>query len=127
MDEIVWTINPRNDTLENSINYLIHYTRDFLRPADIAYKLEVPVILPDMPISTEIRHSVFMAFKEALNNAVKHGRPRHIIIALVLGARQLTLTVEDDGCGFAPETSRTGEDGLGNMRQRLASVGGVAK
>ena len=124
MDEIVWAINPRNDTLENSINYLIQYTRGFLRPANIEYKLDVPVNLPEVPLTTETRHNLFMAFKEALNNAVKHGHPRLIVITLVLEARNLTLSVADDGGGFTPETSPAGADGLVNMRQRLASVGG---
>jgi signal transduction histidine kinase len=124
MDEIVWAINPRNDTLENSINYLIQYTRGFLRPANIDYKLEVPVDLPDVPLTAEIRHCLFMAFKEALNNAVKHGHPRHMVITLALAERQMRLSVEDDGCGFALEPNRAGADGLENMRQRLVSVGG---
>lgn len=124
MDEIVWAINPHNDTLENSINYLIQYTRGFLRPANIQYKLEVPVDLPDVPLTAEIRHNLFMAFKEGLNNAVKHGHPRHIVITLALEARQMQLSVEDDGCGFALETNRIAADGLGNMRQRLVAVGG---
>lgn len=127
MDEIVWAINPSNDTLENSINYLIQYTRGFLRPANIVYRLEVPVNLPDIPLTTEMRHNFFMAFKEALNNAVKHGHPRHLVITLLLEARQLTLSVEDDGCGFAPGTNRAGANGLDNMRQRLTSVGGHAE
>ena len=124
MDEIVWAINPRNDTLENSINYLIQYTRGFLRPVNIVYKLEVPVDLPEVPLTAEVRHNLFMAFKESLNNAVKHGHPRNMVIALVLEARQLKLSVEDDGCGFMLETKRAGANGLENMRQRLASVGG---
>jgi signal transduction histidine kinase/ligand-binding sensor domain-containing protein len=124
MDEIVWAINPHNDTLRNAVHYLIHYTRDFLRPAGIAYQLDVPVDLPSLPLSTEIRHNFFMAFKEALNNAVKHGHPRSIRLVLVLQPRQLKLLVEDDGCGFAPAASQAGADGLDNMRQRLKSVGG---
>jgi signal transduction histidine kinase len=124
MDEIVWAIDPHNDTLENSINYLIQYTRGFLRPANIDYKLEVPVDLPDVPLTAEIRHSLFMAFKEALNNAVKHGHPRHMVITLTLGTRQMKLCVEDDGRGFTQETSLADGDGLDNMRQRLVAVGG---
>jgi signal transduction histidine kinase len=124
MDEIVWAINPRNDTLENSVNYLIQYTRGFLRPLNIDYKLEVPVNLPDVPLTTEMRHNLFMAFKEALNNAVKHGHPHHIVIALEVAAQQLKFSVADDGCGFILETCQPGADGLENMRQRLASIGG---
>ena len=124
MDEIVWAINPRNDTLKRAISYLIHYTRDFLRPAGISYHLDMPVDLPALPLATEIRHNLFMAFKEALNNAVKHGHPRCIRLVLVLQPHQLKLVVEDDGCGFTPAKSQAEADGLDNMRRRLKSVGG---
>ena len=124
MDEIVWAINPRNDTLENAVNYLIHYTRDFVRPTEITYKLNVPVDLPAQSISAEVRHNLFMAFKEALNNAVKHGHPRSIRLGLELQPRQFKLLLEDDGCGFTMAVNRSGADGLHNMKQRLKSVGG---
>lgn len=125
MDEIVWTVNPRNDTLENSVNYLIHYTREFLRPAGIAYTVDVPIELPDQPVSAELRHNLFMSVKEALSNAVKHGRPRNVRLALDLQPKAWAFTVADDGCGFCPATAPAGEaDGLGNMRHRMQAVGG---
>ena len=124
MDEIVWAINPRNDNLKRAFNYLIHYTRDFLRPTGISYQWDMPAELPVLPLTTEIRHNLFMAYKEALNHAVKHAHPRRLRLVLVLERQQLKLAVEDDGCGFAPGTSQAGADGLDNMRQRLESVGG---
>ncbi len=70
----------------------------------------MPMSLPHVPLSAEVRHNLFMAFKEALNNAVKHGHPRNIVIALALEPRRLKLSVEDDGCGFSldtPQPART--------------------
>jgi signal transduction histidine kinase/ligand-binding sensor domain-containing protein len=124
MDEIVWAINPKNDTLENSINYLIQYTREFLRPAGISYKLDLPMDLPRLSLTGEVRHNLFMAFKEALNNAVKHGHPQRVRLALALAADRLALTVEDDGCGFTPGPRQAESDGLENMHQRMKSIGG---
>jgi signal transduction histidine kinase len=124
MDEIVWAINPRNDTLENVVNYLIHYTREFLRPANIPYKLDLPMNLPERAVPAEVRHNFFMAFKEALNNAVKHGRPRHIRLSLTLSADAFVFTVADDGAGFVPGVKTFEADGLENMRQRMQAVGG---
>ena len=86
MDEIVWAINPRNDTLENAINYLIHYTRDFLRPAGIPYKLDMPVNLPDLLISTEIRHNLFMAFQRSFEQCRQAWAPAPHPARLGLGA-----------------------------------------
>lgn len=125
MDEIVWTVNPRNDTLENSVNYLIHYTREFLCPAGIAYTVDVPLELPDQPFSAELRHNLFMSVKEALSNAVKHGSPRNVRLALDIQPHECAFTVEDDGCGFSPSAAAPGEaDGLENMKHRMLAVGG---
>jgi len=124
MDEIVWTVNPRNDTLESLADYLVHYTEDFLRPTGIAYELDVALALPDVLLSAEVRHNVYMAVREALNNAVKHAAPTRIWLGLSVEGDQLTLIVRDDGCGFSQEALATGSDGLGNMRQRLADIGG---
>jgi signal transduction histidine kinase len=65
-----------------------------------------------------------MAMQEALNNAVKHGRPKRVRLRVALVGNRLTLSLEDDGCGFNPGTLPAGRDGLENMRHRIESVGG---
>jgi signal transduction histidine kinase len=124
LDEIVWTVNPRNDTLENMASYLIHYAEQFLRPAGIACRLDVPVSLPDVTVGAAVRHNLYAAVKEALNNAVKHGAPRQVHLGLELDGDVLTVTVQDDGCGFTPSSPAGGCDGLANMGHRLEALGG---
>ena len=124
MDQVVWTVNPRNDTLDSLATYLVHYTEEFLRPAGIACELDIPLILPDVMLSSDLRHNLFLATKEALNNAVKHGAPRRVWLGLTVDRGVLSLTVRDDGCGFSPAPPAAGADGLGNMRHRLAAIGG---
>ncbi len=124
MDQVVWTVNPRNDTLDSLATYLVHYTEEFLRPAGIACELDIPLILPDVMLASEVRHNLFLAIKEALNNAVKHGAPRRVWLGLTVAGGLLILTVRDDGCGFSAATTAAGADGLGNMCDRLAAIGG---
>lgn len=124
MDEIVWTVNPRNDTLDSLAVYLVHYIEDFLRPAGIACEFDVALKGPDVPLSADVRHNLFLAVKEAVNNAVKHAAPRRVRLGLSLHGESLTLIVQDDGCGFVPGTPAAGADGLVNIRQRLAAIGG---
>lgn len=124
MDEIVWAVNPRNDTLENAANYLVHYTEDFLSLTGIACDLDVPFNLPPTPVSAELRHNLFMATKEALNNAVKHGRPARVRLTLEASEKRLTVGVTDDGCGFAPAARLARRNGLENMQKRVESIGG---
>jgi len=124
MDEIVWTVNPRNDTLESLAEYIVHFAEDFLRHAGVPYDLDVAFDLPDLMLSAEVRHNIFMATKEALNNAVKHASPKRIWLKLSVEGEWLTLIIRDDGCGFDPSSRGVGADGLSNIRQRLQAVGG---
>jgi signal transduction histidine kinase len=128
MDEIVWAINPKNDTLKELADYLVHYMEDFLHPTAIACELDVPLSLPPISLTAEVRHNLFMVVKEALNNAVKHAAPRRIRLGLeILPDQQLTITVNDDGCGFDPEQGAAVGNGLENMHRRMREIGGALK
>lgn len=123
MDEIVWAINPKNDTLKEMADYLVYFTEDFLRPTGVGCTLDVPLKLPDIPVTAEIRHNLFMAVKEALNNAVKHAGAREIRFALDYTAGLLTVEITDNGAGFRVHESIIG-NGLQNMRRRMNALGG---
>ena len=124
MDEIVWAINPRNDTLKEMADYLVYFTNDLLGSTTIACKLEVPLNLPDIPVATEVRHSVFMVVKEALNNAVKHAAAREIRLGLEVAGNQIAIVVADDGIGFRLDQAAGVGNGLENMQKRMSAIGG---
>jgi len=125
MDEIVWAINPRNDALKEMADYLVYFTEDFLRPAGVECVLDVPLKLPDIPLPAEVRHNLFMAVKEALNNAVRHASPSRITLGMSLTSEnQLTIEVSDDGRGFEPSQAASVGNGLENMRRRMEEIRG---
>lgn len=124
MDEIVWTINPKNDTLDNLANYIFQYAQEYFQNTGVRCRMDLPAQLPHYPLSTEERHNLFMAVKEALNNVLKHARATEVRISLALEDRALTIIVADDGCGFTMNGSHNGGDGLNNMKERLARIGG---
>jgi ligand-binding sensor domain-containing protein/signal transduction histidine kinase len=124
LDEIVWTVNPSNDTLDGLINYLCKYAQEYLAMADLRYRLEVPSQLPATPISPELRHNVFLAAKESVNNVVKHARATSAWLRLHLEPHQFTLEIEDNGRGVAPADEKKGRSGLRNMRKRMEDIGG---
>ena len=72
MDEIVWAVNPQHDTLDSLASYLGNFAQEYLGSLGIRCRLDVPLQLPHWPITAEMRHNVFLAFKEALHNVVKH-------------------------------------------------------
>lgn len=125
MDEIVWTINPKNDTLDNLANYVFQYAQDYFQNSGVRCRLDLPAKLPEHTMSTEERHNIFMAVKEALNNVLKHAHATEVRIRLALMDDQLTILIADNGRGFTlPPPAGTG-DGLENMRARLSRIGGA--
>ena len=133
MDEIVWAVNPRFDTLESLINYLEKFAQDFLATAGLRCRLDMPVQFPPWPLTSEVRHNLFLAFKEALNNVVRHAAASEVRISLTLTLASFELIVEDNGRGFDPISSEgpvsatdrlASGNGLENMRRRLAAAGG---
>jgi signal transduction histidine kinase len=125
MDEIVWAVNPQNDTLNELADYLVYFTEDFLRQTGIACTLDVPLKLPDFPVAAEVRHNLYMVVKEALNNAVKHAAAKQIKFGLGFNSDRLTMYIHDNGRGFCPDKIKPTRNGLKNMRKRLSTIGGV--
>lgn len=134
LDEIVWAINPKNDTLDSLVTYLCRFAQQYLRTAGVRCRLDVPRGLAHRPVSAEARHHLFLVCKEALNNVVKHAAATEVRLRLVIEPGRLRLTIEDNGRGFSggasaerlPDVERaTGGHGLANMQQRLRDLGGV--
>jgi signal transduction histidine kinase len=125
LDEAVWTVNPRNDTLSSLAAFLMQHADHYLTPLGIACRLDGPNTWPDVPLRAGIRHEVALAFKEALQNIVKHSAASEVELTLRHEAGRFIIRVADNGCGFPEKTGGPGEDGLINMRQRLESIGGT--
>jgi ligand-binding sensor domain-containing protein/two-component sensor histidine kinase len=124
MDEIVWTINPQNDTLDDLANYIFQYAQEYFQDTPVSCRLDVPAQLPDWPMSTEARHNLFMAVKEALNNVLKHSAATEVQVGLAVTEGRMAITIADNGRGFDLTAVRPGGNGLENMRQRLERIGG---
>jgi signal transduction histidine kinase/ligand-binding sensor domain-containing protein len=127
LDEIVWAVNPRNDTLGHLIDYAGQFALDYLRLADIRCRLDLPEQTPLRELSTDLRHNVFLAIKEALNNVVRHAQATEVWVRARVTAEALEIIIEDNGRGFAQVPDDALADGLRNMRQRLADVGGECR
>jgi signal transduction histidine kinase/ligand-binding sensor domain-containing protein len=127
LDEIVWMVNPRNDTLSAAVEYLGQHAVDFLSAADIGCELDIPSELPSSQLPTQARHHLFLVVKETLNNVVKHAGATAVQFKAEVDGHLLRLTIADNGRGFAMGHERAGSDGLLNMQSRLAELGGAAR
>ena len=124
LDEIVWAVNPSNDTLEGLANYACKYAQDYFALANVSFHADLPADLPATPILPEVRHNVFLAFKEAVNNVVKHAQATRARVWLRLEPAEFILGVEDNGRGPGDVSAKTLRNGLKNMNKRLADVHG---
>lgn len=127
LDEIVWTVNPGNDTLERLIGYLSDHATEYLGATSIRLRQDLPESVPDAPISSEVRHGLLLAVKEALNNAVKHATATEIKLSITVEPQSLCVRITDNGRGFDPNATRAAGQGLANMRERLAAIGGSSQ
>ena len=84
MGEIVWAVNPQHDTLDSLATYLQKFAQSFLQTANLRCRLDLPMELPSWTVNAEVRHNLYLAFKEALNNVVKHAAASEVRISLHL-------------------------------------------
>ena len=124
LSEIVWAVDPAHDTLDSFATYVGEYAHDFLATAGIRCGLDLPLALPALVLDSPVRHNVFLAVKEALNNAVKHAHAKSVLVGLNFEEGSFTLSIEDDGRGIVDTDHTHFGQGLTNMKRRMADVGG---
>jgi len=124
LDEIVWTVNPSNDTLEGLINYICKYAQEYFAIAEIRYRLDIPAQLPEASITPEVRHNVFLCAKEAITNVVKHARATEVRLGLKILPGEFILELQDNGKGPVNLEGKESRNGLRNMSKRMEDVGG---
>lgn len=126
LDEIVWAINPQYDSLESLAGYYTLFAQRFLNLAGIACRLRVAESLTQHPLNSKLRHGIFLAFKEALNNVVRHSGATEVEIKIELVNDQLAISIRDNGKGL-PANPAVGNDGLSGMNERLRQLGGECR
>ena len=123
LDEVVWAVNPHYDSISSLADYLAAYAADLLSAAEISVRFHFSPSYPQIVLDQTQRHSLFLATREGLNNAVRYSGASLVEIRISVENDRLRLAITDDGCGFAPETVARG-NGLANMSDRLAKLGG---
>jgi signal transduction histidine kinase/ligand-binding sensor domain-containing protein len=126
LDEIVWAVNPRNDSLRSLLEYLTQFARELFEDTDVHCRFQIPEDLPRSSLPPEMRHNLFLVVKEALANALKHAQADEVCLRAQIVSQNIEISVHDDGAGFdpAPIQKGTARNGLKNMRQRIEFLGG---
>ena len=129
LDAAVWAISPGQDSVESLATFLSKESQEYLRSAGIGCRLQIPDEMPTGQLSSIERRGIFLTIKEALHNVVQHARATEVWIRMQSADGSLTIEVEDDGCGIPADALAgrlpPGHDGMGNMRARIAALGGI--
>ena len=127
MDEILWAVNPRRDTLRDFASYVSDYAQKFLKRTPIQGILDVDPEMPAAVLDLPLRRNLLMAIKETLNNAVKYSEATELVLQIRRQNQSLIVVVQDNGCGFDQATAKPERNGLANMAQRMNELGGECR
>ncbi|MEW6193985.1 MAG: two-component regulator propeller domain-containing protein [Bacteroidota bacterium] len=125
MDEIVWAVNPNNDKLDRMIGYILQYIEDLISNTSIILKSDIVRNLPEIIISAEARHNVFLVVKEAFNNIIKHSEATHVNLTIDFNDSVLSIKIRDNGKGIDLSSVDIFSNGLSNMKKRIDDIKGT--
>ena len=121
--ETVWAVSPENDNLEALGSYLCQMANKLCEQTPLRCRFDVLGLPAEIQLSSQTRHNISMAVKEAIHNIIKHAHATEISVRMAFAEGVLDVTIQDDGRGFDAATAVDG-NGLPNMRKRLANIGG---
>jgi len=136
MSDIVWAVNPENDSMEKMLARMSVYASEMLENAGTELRFEVGEGVEALALPMEKRKDFYLIFKEAVTNCAKYARAKQAEVVLRKEGQALVLRVQDDGIGFdiQPEAPNSklktqhsnlslGGNGLRNMRSRAEAMG----
>ena len=124
ISEIIWALNPQNDTLENLLAYTREQSQQYFESLNVKFEIHFPDTVPDIKLSNAERRNLYLVTREALNNAMKHSGATMITLELEIKKNTCCFIVSDNGVGIDISRNKPGSNGLLNMKKRMEDIGG---
>jgi len=124
MQDIVWAVNPVNDSFAQIIARMQKFAAEMLELKNIELYFEADGKIKSLKLPLEYRGDLFMIFKEAINNVAKYSNAHHTWISLYKNNKNFFLEIKDDGVGFDVMNIAKG-NGLRNMQERAKNLDGT--
>ena len=124
MRDLIWALNPENNTLPNLVARMREYTTDYLEGLPIEVEYHLQDNLQNIAINKDYHRELFMIVKESLNNISKHAKATQVHFKVEVQNQALIISIRDNGIGFDPQTIKKG-NGLRNMKSRIEALGGI--
>lgn len=124
MNQIIWALNPKNDTLEGLVAYLRRFVYEYLEPTTVNCTFDLPETLPDKALNVEVRRNVYLVVREAMHNVVKHAVAQKVSVSMRMNEHGFRVMIKDDGKGFDHDSPEFPGNGLVNMKKRMSDIDG---
>jgi signal transduction histidine kinase/ligand-binding sensor domain-containing protein len=124
INEIIWALNPQNDTLESLLAYTREQMHQHFQPFKLELKIAFQDVVPVIRLTNEQRRNLYLVTKEALNNVLKHSGARSVGLSCAIAGNHISFMVKDDGIGLTHRQQKVASNGLINMRKRMQDIGG---
>ncbi len=124
MNQIIWALNPKNDSLAGLIAYLRRFAMEYFENSSIHCTFDLPGTLPDIDLGVELRRNLYLVVKEALHNVARHSGADEVTVSLKMEGKGFRMYIHDNGTGFDPENLAKAGNGLVNMKKRMQNIGG---
>ena len=131
MSDIIWSVKPENDTLEETFSRMRLYATSVLEAKGILYTLDFPVKNTTNKLLPEVKNNLYLIFKEAVNNLAKYSNCKHAHLSISIKSKQLSMLIRDNGVGFNTDfqngemksiIQNFGGSGLKNMQARANDI-----
>ena len=123
MDDIIWTVNPQNDSLSKIILRLKEFALPLAESKGIVLNFQGFSMIDATTLSMEVRRNIYLICKEALNNLLKYSQASERNIRFQIELKTLLITIKDNGIGF-DNKAFISRNGLRNLQERAKELRG---
>jgi len=125
MKEIVWSLNPDNDSLESLLMFIRQYFAQLFEPMPYSTSIIFPSVIPVVALKGVIRRNVYLSIKETLNNVIKHANADWVELKVQLHPDKLIISIKDNGTGLPGNSDgKFFSNGLKNIQRRMDQIDG---
>ena len=125
MGEIIWALNPQNDTLENLLAYIREKSQLYFEPFDMQLLICFPDEVPLVKLTNEKRRNLYLVTKELLNNAMKHSGATTVSLHVDFNQNKYRFHITDNGIGMNENNIKPHNNGVRNLKKRMQEIGGT--
>ncbi len=122
MSDIIWSIDARNDTIGDLLDRMKDTAVDLFSESDTQYRFKHSGLDQQRKIAIQLRQNIFLIYKEALNNIVRHSQADEVLIELYNKGGDFIMKISDNGRGLDLQAVKAG-NGIKNMKMRAQRIG----